>query len=97
VLRLIDATARGARQHGKWVGVCGALAGDPDAVPVLVGLGVTELSVAPLAVPDVKARVRGLDYAQCRQHATELLSLDSARQVRAASRAAWPQAAAHPA
>ncbi|QBE62743.1 phosphoenolpyruvate--protein phosphotransferase [Pseudoduganella lutea] len=90
VLRLVDATVRGAAQHGKWVGVCGAMAADPDAVPVLVGLGVSELSVAPLAVPDVKARVRGLDYTQCRRVAAELLSLASATEVRAASRVAWP-------
>jgi phosphoenolpyruvate-protein kinase (PTS system EI component) len=58
VLRLIDIAVRGARKHGKWVGVCGALGGDPLAVPILVGLGVTELSVDPVAVPAIKARVR---------------------------------------
>ncbi|HEX8605636.1 MAG TPA: phosphoenolpyruvate--protein phosphotransferase [Pseudoduganella sp.] len=93
VLRLIDATVRGARMHGKWVGVCGALASDPDAVPVLIGLGVTELSVEPVCVPDVKVRVRDLDYTQCRQRVQELLCLESAPLVRAASREAWPQLA----
>ncbi|NIE88590.1 phosphoenolpyruvate--protein phosphotransferase, partial [Burkholderia sp. Tr-860] len=91
VLRLVDATVRGAEKHGKWVGVCGALGGDPAAVPVLVGLGVTELSVDPVSVPGIKARVRGLDYALCRQRAQDLLSLDSAQAVRAASREIWPQ------
>jgi phosphocarrier protein FPr len=60
-------------------------------VPVLVGLGVTELSVDPVSVPGIKARVRGLDYALCRQRAQDLLSLDSAQAVRAASREIWPQ------
>ncbi|MCR1768882.1 phosphoenolpyruvate--protein phosphotransferase [Burkholderia glumae] len=91
VLRLIDAAVRGAQKHGKWVGVCGALGGDPLAVPILVGLGVTELSVDPVSVPGIKARVRGLDYALCRQRAQDLLSLESAQAVRAASREIWPQ------
>ncbi|WP_116139554.1 phosphoenolpyruvate--protein phosphotransferase [Trinickia diaoshuihuensis] len=90
VLRLIDQTTQGAAKHGKWVGVCGALAGDPLAVPLLVGLGVTELSVDPVAVPGIKARVRTLDYQLCRQRASDLLALDSAQAVRAASREIWP-------
>ncbi|MGZ2746122.1 phosphoenolpyruvate--protein phosphotransferase [Burkholderia stagnalis] len=90
VLRLVDIAVRGAQQHGKWVGVCGALGGDPLAVPVLVGLGVTELSVDPVSVPGIKARVRRLDYQLCRQRARDLLALDSAQAVRAASREIWP-------
>lgn len=90
VLRLIDIAVRGAAKHGKWVGVCGALGGDPLAVPILVGLGVTELSVDPVSVPGVKARVRRLDYQLCRQRAQDLLALDSAQAVRAASREVWP-------
>lgn len=90
VLRLVDATVRGAEKHGKWVGVCGALGGDPVAVPVLVGLGVTELSVDPVSVPGIKAQVRRLDYQLCRQRAQDLLALESAQAVRAASREIWP-------
>ncbi len=90
VLRLIEATTRGAAKYGKWVGVCGALAGDPLAVPLLAGLGVTELSVDPAAVPGIKARVRRLDYQLCRQRANDLLALESAQAVRAASREIWP-------
>jgi phosphocarrier protein FPr len=90
VLRLIDLAVQGAQKHGKWVGVCGALAGDPLAVPLLVGLGVTELSVDPVSVPAIKARVRKLDYRLCRQRAQDALALDSAQAVRAASRDHWP-------
>lgn len=90
VLRLIAATVAGADKHGKWVGVCGALAGDPLAMPLLVGLGVTELSVDPVSVPGIKARVRTLDYPLCRQRAQDALALESAQAVRAASRATWP-------
>ncbi|MEX3843324.1 phosphoenolpyruvate--protein phosphotransferase [Paraburkholderia sp. BR10882] len=90
VLRLVAATVEGANKHGKWVGVCGALAGDPLAVPLLVGLGVTELSVDPVSVPSIKARVRKLDYNDCRQRAQNALALESAQAVRAASRESWP-------
>ncbi|SMG32206.1 Phosphocarrier protein HPr /phosphoenolpyruvate--protein phosphotransferase /PTS system IIA component, Glc family [Paraburkholderia susongensis] len=90
VLRLVAATVQGAQKHGKWVGVCGALAGDPLAMPLLVGLGVTELSVDPVSVPGIKARVRTLDYQLCRQRAQDALALESAQAVRAASRETWP-------
>ncbi|MFL9964995.1 phosphoenolpyruvate--protein phosphotransferase [Paraburkholderia sediminicola] len=90
VLRLIAAAVQGADKHGKWVGVCGALAGDPLAMPLLVGLGVTELSVDPGSVPGIKARVRNLDYQLCRQRAQDALALESAQAVRAASRETWP-------
>ncbi|WP_321934352.1 phosphoenolpyruvate--protein phosphotransferase [Paraburkholderia sp. J8-2] len=90
VLRLVAAAVEGANKHGKWVGVCGALAGDPLAVPLLIGLGVTELSVDPVSVPSIKARVRKLDYNDCRERAKNALALESAQAVRAASREIWP-------
>ncbi|WP_374498224.1 phosphoenolpyruvate--protein phosphotransferase [Vogesella indigofera] len=83
VLRLIEMTVRGARQHGRWVGVCGAMASDLAAVPVLLGLGVTELSVSPALVPEVKACVRQLQLAQCREQAQALLLQSSSQAVRA--------------
>jgi phosphocarrier protein FPr len=89
VLRLIAAAVQGADRYGKWVGVCGALAGDPLAMPLLIGLGVTELSVDPVSVPGIKARVRNLDYQLCRQRAQDALALESAQAVRAASRETW--------
>ena len=61
VLRLIGMTVEAAHAEGKWVGVCGELAADMLAVPLLVGLGVDELSVAARSIPLVKARVRELD------------------------------------
>ena len=52
VLRLIDQTVRGAHgSTGSWVGVCGGIAGDPQAVPILIGLGIDELSVSVPAIP----------------------------------------------
>jgi phosphoenolpyruvate-protein phosphotransferase len=83
VLRLIGRTVEGAVAHGKWVGVCGALAGDLDAVPVLIGLGVTELSADLPIIPAVKARVRELSMAQCKLMATEALEAEDGAAVRA--------------
>src|SRR5262249_44541046 len=53
VLRLIAQTVAGAARHGRWVSVCGELAADPEAVPVLIGLGVTKLSLGPRAIPEI--------------------------------------------
>ncbi|MFJ3484797.1 phosphoenolpyruvate--protein phosphotransferase [Pseudomonas sp. NPDC090202] len=83
VLQLIDITVRAAHAHGKWVGVCGELAADPLAVPVLVGLGVDELSVAARSVGEVKACVRELNVSEARQLAQTALAVGSAADVRA--------------
>ena len=92
LLRLIAMTVEGARQHGKWVGVCGALASDPLAVPVLVGLGVTELSVSPGLVPEIKSRIRALDFAACQREARAMQLLSSAHEVRQRAQHCWPAA-----
>lgn len=83
VLQLIDITVRAAHAHGKWVGVCGELAADPLAVPVLVGLGVDELSVSGRSIAEVKARIRELSLAQARTLAQQALAVGSANDVRA--------------
>jgi len=83
VLRLIERTVAGARQHGRWVGICGALAGDPQAIPVLLGLGVNELSADVPLVPAVKARVRALSMEECRATALEALDAADGAEVRA--------------
>ncbi|WP_460158632.1 phosphoenolpyruvate--protein phosphotransferase [Pseudomonas sp. S3_E11] len=90
LLRLIAQTCAGAAKHGRWVGVCGALASDPLATPVLIGLGVRELSVSPPQVGEIKDRVRHLDAAQCRRVSTDLLNLASAAAVRQACHQHWP-------
>jgi phosphocarrier protein FPr len=83
VLQLIDITVRAAHAHGKWVGVCGELAADPAAVPVLVGLGVDELSVSARSIGEVKACVRELNIESARALAQAALAVGSAREVRA--------------
>ncbi|WP_437623093.1 phosphoenolpyruvate--protein phosphotransferase [Sorangium sp. So ce1151] len=83
VLRLIAATVQAARKHERHVGICGAVASDPDAVAVLIGLGVTELSVSVQAMPEVKARIRELDAEKCRELARAAVDLGTAAEVRA--------------
>ncbi len=94
VLRLIRLVAEAASRHKRWVGVCGELASDPVAVPVLVGLGVTELSANVHAIPAVKQAVRSVDSAAAHRLAVEALGLASAAEVRALVEGSATEAAA---
>ena len=87
VLRLIGQTVAGARGV-KWVAVCGGLASDPLAAPILVGLGVTELSAAPSAVAEIKATVRRFTMEQCQALARRALVAPTAEAVRTLAREA---------
>ncbi|MCW3848034.1 phosphoenolpyruvate--protein phosphotransferase [Sphingomonas sp. LB-2] len=87
VLRLIAMSCVGGAGHRRPVGVCGGLASDRLGIPLLLGLGVTELSVAPGFVPEAKALVRRLDLATCRTLADRALALGSAAEIRALVRA----------
>jgi phosphoenolpyruvate-protein kinase (PTS system EI component) len=82
VLTLIGRAAAAAAQAGRWTGVCGELAADPLAVPLLVGLGVRELSVGAAAVASVKQIVRATDLAAAAELARQALDLPSADAVR---------------
>ena len=90
VLRLMAQAAQGAIQYGKWLGLCGAMASDPVAVPVLIGLGVSELSVSPVVIPEIKAVVRRLSRSECQSVAHSALQLTSAEAVRALVKKNWP-------
>ena len=82
VLRLIARTVEAAHANGKWVGVCGELGADAQAVPILVGLGVDELSVSVPAIPSVKAQIRGLTLTAAQAIAQQALACDTAPAVR---------------
>jgi len=82
VLRQIKRVVEAAQSNGIWVGVCGELAGDPDAIPILVGLGVDELSMAPPSIPIAKQIVRDWSVSQAQSLAAQALDLDSAETVR---------------
>jgi phosphoenolpyruvate-protein phosphotransferase/dihydroxyacetone kinase phosphotransfer subunit len=84
VLRLVRATVEAADARGRWVGVCGELAGDPAAAVLLAGLGVTELSMAPALIPEAKAALRAVDLPAARAAAEAALDVedaDAARQL----------------
>jgi phosphoenolpyruvate-protein phosphotransferase len=82
VLRMIAMTVNGARQYGRRVGVCGGLASDPLATPLLVGLGVNELSVDVRAVAPVKAALSRITLAECQLIAKQALTLTTTAEVR---------------
>ena len=82
ILRLIAYVVDAARWHDKWVGVCGELAGDPQASQILVGLGVTELSMSPPAIALVKDAIRRVSYELASEVAASVMDMASAGEVR---------------
>lgn len=82
VLRLIAKTIEGAHKHGKWAGICGELGSDPYAVPILIGLGIDELSISVPSVPLIKAQIRGLKASDLQTLAQQALECSTAREVR---------------
>ncbi|HMA51653.1 MAG TPA: phosphoenolpyruvate--protein phosphotransferase [Magnetospirillaceae bacterium] len=83
VLRLIEKAAEGGARHGRWTGVCGGLASDLAAVPILIGLGVRELSATANQVADIKALVSGMTLEDCQALAQRALVATSPAEVRA--------------
>lgn len=83
VLRLIARTAEAANAAHKTAAVCGGLAADPLAAPILIGLGISELSVPPPVIPRLKAFIRGLNSEACRTAARAALELETPEAVRA--------------
>lgn len=85
VLRLIKMTIDAAHSEGKWAGICGGLGGDPQAVPILIGLGIDELSVSIPSIPSVKAQIRSLSREKCEELALKALNSDTSSDVRSLS------------
>ena len=84
VLRLIDQGVKAAHAQAKWVGVCGEMAGDPLAAPILTGLGIDELSMNPGSIPRTKVVLKSIsskDSIKLAQAALETESSKSARKV----------------
>ena len=90
VLRLIERTVAGARRHGRWVGVCGGLAGEPLGAALLVGLGVDELSMSTGDLGTVKALLRRHSLVELQALARQALEVDTADEVRALGSALRP-------
>lgn len=83
VLNLIAMTVDAAEEQDKLVAVCGGLASEPAAVPILIGLGVRELSVVPTLVPQLKSLIRTVTVEACRSLAQRAIAMDTAEAVRA--------------
>jgi phosphocarrier protein FPr len=86
MLRLIAQVVDAAHEHGKWLGICGELAGEAAAVPLLAGLGVDELSMAPAAIPRARESIGALDFASARALVQAAMALETPQAVRAAVR-----------
>ena len=82
VLRLVDQTVRAATAEGKWVGVCGGVAGDPRGALILAGLGIAELSMSIPSLAAVKAYLRSVSHAGAVTVARQALACSTADQVR---------------
>ena len=81
VLKLIQMTIEAAHRHEIWVGLCGETACDPLVIPLLIGMGIDELSVSPVVLPKVKEIIRGLDRRQCKHMADTALSFSTEEEI----------------
>lgn len=86
VIRLIKMTIEGGRANGIWTGICGEMAADLILLPVLVGLGIDELSVGTPRLPSVKHAIRALNYEDCKALAKDALNLSESRLIMKAAR-----------
>jgi phosphoenolpyruvate-protein kinase (PTS system EI component) len=92
ILSLIGRVARAGEENGRSVRVCGEAGADPLVVPLLLGLGIKALSVAPSRVDETRARIRRLSFADCREVAREAVTLGSLEDVWELVRnRAWPE------
>jgi len=81
VLRLIDAAVKAAVEAGVDASLCGQMSAEPAYAMLLVGMGLREVSVPPIAIPEIKKVCRNVTIAQCQAVAERALAMESARQV----------------
>jgi phosphoenolpyruvate-protein phosphotransferase (PTS system enzyme I) len=81
ILRLLQLAVEGAHRHSRWAGMCGEMAGDLTAIPILLGLGFDELSMTPSRIPVAKTRIRELSFGRCREIAEKALLCESPEEV----------------
>ena len=93
LLRLLQMTIDAGKRHGIWTGVCGEMAGDVAAVPLLVGMGVDELSVAPTMLPQIKYLIRKLKYTETQELVQLALECESSVDILVQARAMVQRAA----
>ncbi|MET0084325.1 MAG: phosphoenolpyruvate--protein phosphotransferase [Sedimenticola sp.] len=81
LLNLISMTVKAAEKNGIWVGVCGNMASDPVLASILIGLGVTEISVSPANIPALKLLVRSVSYKYLQEKAQQALAMGSSAEI----------------
>ncbi|OGW91942.1 MAG: phosphoenolpyruvate--protein phosphotransferase [Omnitrophica bacterium RIFCSPHIGHO2_02_FULL_63_14] len=82
VLRLIKGIIEAGHQKNIWVGMCGEMSGDAVLTPLLVGMGLDEISTSPVMLPEIKNVVRSMSYEECKQIARKALTLPNGAEVR---------------
>lgn len=83
VLRLIQRTIQSAREHGIWVGMCGEMASDPYAAVILLGMGITELSMSAPSIPRVKEMIRSVTSTQAKELLADVMKMEHGVEIRA--------------
>ncbi len=81
ILRLVKMTIDGAHKNGKWVGMCGAMAGEPKAVPILLGLGLDEFSMSATQILNARKQVTSISFEKAQELAEKCIAQDTAPQV----------------
>ncbi len=81
VLRLLKTIIDAGHENGIWVGICGEMSGDPIFTPVLLGMGMDEISTSPVMVPEIKKIVRSISYTEAQEIAKYVLTLKSGQDV----------------
>jgi phosphoenolpyruvate-protein phosphotransferase (PTS system enzyme I) len=81
ILRLVKMVIDAAHKEGKWTGMCGEMAGDPIAIPILLGLGLDEFSMSATSVLPARSKIRGLSKEKISAHIDEILQMDTMKDV----------------
>ena len=81
-MRFVKQIVEAAHKRGKWVGMCGEMAGDTAFSALLIGLGIDELSAAPVAIPEVKKALRATTMSEARTIADNVLKLETLDEVK---------------
>lgn len=81
IFRMIQSTIKAAHKNNTSVGICGELGANPIAAPMLVGLGIDEISANCAFIPEIKKIVRSMSFAECKQIATRALKFGTANEI----------------
>ncbi len=95
VIRLLDRVVRAANEYGRWVGICGEMAAEPLFLPLVLGLGIHELSMSPVAIPVIKDLVRDINMLEAEELVSQAMDCGSAEEVTKLCRAFVGRIAPH--